>query len=321
MVDLRTIQITEIWLQCCLYRVLPCIVFRWRTGLRTIFFPKMANCAIDPTNIPFDAQSIPQPRSVAPGQSAVYRAYNAPADLLSDDGTGVRTLWENFKQGLAKNANGNMLGHRPLNRQRGTHEMYYKWQTYRQVADRVVDVASGMVYLLRKNCPDAPPVYGKQLPIGFYSVNRPEWVIADIACSRQSLVNVSLYDTLGPNAVEYVMNHSEISLVFASADKIATLLSISDKLHQLKIIVSMDALTDPLPTPPAFSGQTTTSNVLHTWAKQKNILLLDIYELERIGLEHPQAPEPPAPTDLATVNYTSGNCNDSRWGKYWVLSR
>ena len=39
------------------------------------------------------------------------------------------------------------------------------------------------------------------------------------ACNRQSAYCVPLYDTLGPDAVEFIVGHAEVTLVFASALK------------------------------------------------------------------------------------------------------
>lgn len=43
------------------------------------------------------------------------------------------------------------------------------------------------------------------------------------ACNRQNAYCVPLYDTLGPDAVEYIIGHAEITLVFASAVKMRAL--------------------------------------------------------------------------------------------------
>jgi long-subunit acyl-CoA synthetase (AMP-forming) len=44
-----------------------------------------------------------------------------------------------------------------------------------------------------------------------------EWVLVDSALHAYSMVSVPLYDTLGPEAVEYITNHAELSCVACSA--------------------------------------------------------------------------------------------------------
>jgi long-chain acyl-CoA synthetase len=44
--------------------------------------------------------------------------------------------------------------------------------------------------------------------VGIFGANSPEWMLAMQGCNRMSLVCVPIYDTLGENAVEYIINHS-----------------------------------------------------------------------------------------------------------------
>ncbi len=46
---------------------------------------------------------------------------------------------------------------------------------------------------------------GQDTYIGLYSINRAEWVIAEQACNAYSIVTVPLYDTLGLEAVKYII--------------------------------------------------------------------------------------------------------------------
>lgn len=42
--------------------------------------------------------------------------------------------------------------------------------------------------------------------MGVYSKNREEWVLTDLANIKNSVVTVAFYDTLGPQAVEFVID-------------------------------------------------------------------------------------------------------------------
>merc|ERR1712216_810855 len=54
--------------------------------------------------------------------------------------------------------------------------------------------------------------------LGFYSKNRPEWVLAEQGCYGQSVIPVPLYDTLGADAVAYVVNQTSLSTVLCSEE-------------------------------------------------------------------------------------------------------
>jgi long-chain acyl-CoA synthetase len=50
--------------------------------------------------------------------------------------------------------------------------------------------------------------------VGLYFINRPEWLVVDHACAAYSFVSVPLYDTLGPDAVKFVVNHANLQAIF-----------------------------------------------------------------------------------------------------------
>lgn len=75
--------------------------------------------------------------------------------------------------------------------------------------------------------------------LGLYSVNCKEWVLLDAAAHSYGMVSVPLYDTLGPDAVEYICNHAELSAVGCSAAVLPTLLSCLHKCPSVKLLVSV----------------------------------------------------------------------------------
>ena len=122
----------------------------------------------------------------------------------------------------------------------------------------------------------------------------------------QSLWSVSIYDTLGPDTAEYIINHGELVAVVASLNHIPTLLSIAHKVPSLKIIVSMDSLN---------AGEApghTKKAILGAWAVEKGVALYDMSDVEALGRDFPRAPNPPKPTDPITINYTSGTTGNPK---------
>lgn len=58
------------------------------------------------------------------------------------------------------------------------------------------------------------------------------------ACNRQSIYCVPLYDSLGENAVEFIINHSESSILFVAKEKLGTVIQALPKAHKgLKTLV------------------------------------------------------------------------------------
>ncbi|KAJ3216395.1 hypothetical protein HDU67_009530 [Dinochytrium kinnereticum] len=171
------------------------------------------------------------------GSSAVYRNAFTP-DALIKDLPGAKTLYEALEHGrMVAGDNATFLGHRPKilgENQWGS----YEWQTYGEVCRRRNDLGSGLRKLhVEMGGDDAE----SQWKVGIYSVNIPEWFLSEHAAHSQSLVIVALFDTFGPGNVEYVVNHSGMRVIFATFDKVASLVDqVAPNCPDLKAIISMD---------------------------------------------------------------------------------
>ncbi|KAI8374527.1 uncharacterized protein BYT42DRAFT_576678 [Radiomyces spectabilis] len=230
-------------------------------------------------------QTYELPESRRPGESAVYSSTLWP--IMDAPPTQLKTVFDMFAQGLEISKNRPCLGHRPLkaNGQRGE----YVWQTYDEVAKRITYFGSGLVQLLQQISPGGQ---ASHLPVGVWAQNRPEWTITDLACSAYGLYTVALYDTLGCDTVEYVINHAELAVVVCSAEHVIDLLKIRHKLPNLQVIISMDGLEKYYP--------------VDEWAQNVNIQLFDFSRIEMHGEANPSPYQLPEPEDLAFIMYTSG---------------
>lgn len=106
------------------------------------------------------------------------------------------------------------LGHRPYNTVAQSYGGY-TWQTYAQINQRVNAFGSGLMHL------NDVILQNPQLnrwSLGIWALGRPEWYIAEMSCNFFNLVSVALYDTLGPEAVEYIVGHAEISVIVCSGN-------------------------------------------------------------------------------------------------------
>ena len=78
------------------------------------------------------------------------------------------------------------------------------WKTWEQVNEIVNNLAAGYVKLGLM-----PEVEGEGEIwrfMGIYAKNREEWIFSDLATLRQSGTTIAFYDTLGPAAVQFVIN-------------------------------------------------------------------------------------------------------------------
>ncbi|NXV26949.1 ACSL1 ligase, partial [Rissa tridactyla] len=196
----------------------------------------------------------------------------------------VRTAYDVFQRGVQVSNNGPCLGVRKPNQP-------YEWISYKEVSDRAECVGSA---LLHRGFKPSHVQY-----IGIFSQNRPEWVIIEQGCYAFSMVVVPLYDTLGTEAITYIVNKADLSLVFCDKpDKAQLLLTNVEKgeTPMLNTIVIMESF----------------GMDLVERGKKCGVEVFSMRELEELGRAHRQKPMPPKPEDLAVICFTSGTTGNPK---------
>ncbi|KAA0725059.1 Long-chain-fatty-acid--CoA ligase 5 [Triplophysa tibetana] len=201
------------------------------------------------------------------------------AALMKDDNVmsylheDAKTLYEVFQRGLRVSGNGSCLGYRKKGQP-------YQWLKYKQVSDRAEYLGSGLIHNGLKP--------SQESFIGIFAQNRPEWIISELACYTYSMVAVPLYDTLGPEALVFIINRANISTVLCDKqDKAEILLANSEK--NLTSVLKTIILMDPFDAALTERGSKIGLNVLS---------LKDV--------------EPPKPEDLSIICFTSGTTGDPK---------
>lgn len=198
------------------------------------------------------------------------------------DGDVVRdTVFSSFKASCDLYGDLDYLGHRTFS------NGLYTFISYRETMEQVIAIADGMAEMGIPN----------RSVVGIYLQNRAEWIIAEYASYCYGHINVPLYDTLGVESASYIINQSNISVIFTSQDKLETL-SIcvhSGQCPSLKLII----VVPPLP----YEKETVISSHQFTTVQTVPFLLL-----VKTGqnVRGKRLHEPSLPDDLATICYTSG---------------
>ncbi|XP_024140618.1 long-chain-fatty-acid--CoA ligase 5 isoform X1 [Oryzias melastigma] len=205
-------------------------------------------------------------------------------NLMSYYYSDAKTLYEIFQRGLKVSGNGPCLGYRKPGRP-------YQWLKYKQVSDRAEHLGSG---LLQKGLKPNTNTF-----FGIFAQNRPEWIIGELACYTYSMVVVPLYDTLGPEALVFIIDRAEISTVLCDNQKKAeTLLQNREKGETpvLKMIIIMDSFSPELIERGAKCG----------------VEIMSLEDIETLGKKNLQKPIPPKPEDLSVICFTSGTTGDPK---------
>uniref|UniRef100_A0A3B4YSQ3 Arachidonate--CoA ligase n=1 Tax=Seriola lalandi dorsalis TaxID=1841481 RepID=A0A3B4YSQ3_SERLL len=190
---------------------------------------------------------------------------------LYDDG---RTMYEFFLRGARVSNNGPCLGSRKP-------KQPYEWMSYKEVMERTENL--GSAFLHKGHSKTTDPY------IGIFSQNRPEWTISELACYTYSLVSVPLYDTLGTEAIAYIIDKACMSTIICDVvEKVNLVLDcVQDRKHSVKTIVLME-------TPDAD--------------------LVNRGQLAGIHILSLQEMEPPQPEDMAVICFTSGTTGVTHTG-------
>lgn len=223
--------------------------------------------------------SVVLPEKLQTGKWNVYRSARAPLKLVSrfPDHPEIGTLHDNFARSVETFRDYKYLGTRI--RVDGTVGDY-KWMTFGEAGTARTEIGSGLIY---HGIP-------KGSTIGIYFINRPEWMIVDHACSAYSYISVPLYDTLGPDAVKYIVNHAVVHAIFCVPQTLNMLLSFLSEIPSARLIVVVGGIDDQMPSLPSSTG----------------VQVVTYSKLLSQGRSSLQPFHPPKPEDIATICYTSG---------------
>ncbi|ERN12662.1 long chain acyl-CoA synthetase 6, peroxisomal isoform X1 [Amborella trichopoda] len=223
--------------------------------------------------------SVVLPEKLQTGKWNVYRSARSPLKLVGrfPDHPDIGTLHDNFMHATKSFQDFKYLGSRI--RVDGTVGDY-KWMTYGEAETARTAVGSGLRHheIL------------KGARIGLYFINRPEWIIVDHACSAYSFVSVPLYDTLGPDAVNYIVNHAGVEAIFCLPQTLNILMSFLSEIPSVRLIVVVGGVDENIPSLPSTTG----------------VQIISYLKLVQQGGCNIQPFEPPKPEDVATICYTSG---------------
>ncbi|XP_039114566.1 long chain acyl-CoA synthetase 6, peroxisomal-like [Dioscorea cayenensis subsp. rotundata] len=223
--------------------------------------------------------SVVLPEKLHTGKWNVYRSALSPLKLVDayPEQPEIRTLHDNFVYAVDTFSDYKYLGTRI--RSDGTVGEY-KWMTYGEAGTSRSAIGSGLVYhgILKGAC------------VGLYFINRPEWIIVDHSCSAYSYISVPLYDTLGPDAVKYIINHATVQAIFCVPQTLSNLLSFLSQMPSVRLVVVVGGIEENMPTLPSTSG----------------VEIISYSRLHDEGHRNLQPFCPPKPDDIATICYTSG---------------
>ncbi|ERN08613.1 hypothetical protein AMTRI_Chr11g98750 [Amborella trichopoda] len=226
-----------------------------------------------------------------PGYAIRNYRFPSPVETI---GKGVSTIADLFEKSCTKYANKRLLGSRKLIARetevsedgRSFEKLHlgsYEWLSYAEAFERVCNFSSGLLQL----------GHGKQERAAIFAETQSEWLIALQGCFRRNVTVVTIYASLGEEALAHSLNETEVSTVICGHKELKKIIDISGQLDTVKRVVYIED--------GAFSADVALPGNSSSWA------VTSFLDVEKLGRENPIDAELPVSADVAVIMYTSGS--------------
>ncbi|AQK57134.1 Long chain acyl-CoA synthetase 8 [Zea mays] len=157
----------------------------------------------------------------------------------------------------------------------------YEWDTYTEAFNRACNFSSGLIKM------------GHDLDshAAIFSDTRAEWIIAAQGCFRQNLTVVTIYASLGEDALVHSLNETQVSTLICDSKQLKKIPAISYKLQSLRRIIYIE--DEPVEA--------------ETLNQVKHLTTLSFTEVEELGKTSHVDARLPSGSDTAVIMYTSGS--------------
>ncbi len=244
------------------------------------------------------------------GETRPWRhiALKPDEDIVCELYPGVDTIKKSFLRSVEKYPYEDFLGKRvvtgtkivtnPRTKKEESVKIYgeYKWKNYQEIHDASNALAMKMFHqeLFSTDEDDDR----KLRLIGIFGKNSMEWAITDIACALGDISVVTLYDTLGPDSTQYIIEQCGLKTIFITRDKIKGILDLvrDDKCQTLKNLVILDEYKEEDAKE----------------CEEAGISLTEIYTVIDQGKELKIKLPDPYRDSIYTICYTSGTTGDPK---------
>ncbi|KAH9119156.1 hypothetical protein AeMF1_008020 [Aphanomyces euteiches] len=135
-------------------------------------------------------------------------------------------------------------------------------------------------------------------PLCLYMKNRPECVIGQYASMYLGGFPVALYDTLGVDSTQFILNQTQASTVLCTTAEFDNVVAVKKEAPTFKFVVLADVET---PSKAAIAA-----------AEAVGLKVTTMTQIEAIGAPHPRIPVTPLPSDMYCLIYTSGTTGNPK---------
>ena len=229
------------------------------------------------------------------GETAILRhPLYANRELSHKMAYGCETVLDSFEINFKRNRQKcNFIGYRKKI-QKNELEKKYTWINYETADELLTNFSKGLNVL--NLCPVIEiEKEGPYRFLGIYSRNKKEWLLSYLGAIKDSITIVTVYETLGLLAIEYILEQTQLITVVLETKALQTVLKLKkeNKIHKLKNLIVIEKEDD------------------EETCKELEQLGLNIYSWEEIVELGKTKGEKiilkrPTKDNICTINYTSG---------------
>ncbi|ESO08665.1 hypothetical protein HELRODRAFT_110176 [Helobdella robusta] len=232
--------------------------------------------------------------------SSPYRAVEAIDGLYTSPIPNCNTINDLFDYGVKKFTDSPTFGMRELLNEEDEVQpngkvfkkaVYgdYKWMTYKELGGRVENLSYGLAQL------DSSSM------VCIYAETSAGWLTSAFACFKCNIPVITLYATLGEEAIKHGLNETDVNIIITTAEGVTKFSKILNHLPKLKYIIYFDGF---------FSLSLKKQN--YDSFKNSSVKVLPLSKVEEIGAAATNKSAflkrvAPKASDLAVIMYTSGS--------------
>ncbi|KAK9167577.1 hypothetical protein Scep_002768 [Stephania cephalantha] len=226
-----------------------------------------------------------------PGYAIRNYRYTSPVETAWE---GISTLAELFEQACNWHKDRPSLGTRKLISKemevtkdgRSFEKLHlgnYEWFSYGEIFEAVCSFSSGLVQLGHDG--------GERVAI--FADTQAEWFIAMQGCFRRNITIVTIYSSLGEEALCHSLNETEVTTVICGCKELKKLIERSGQLDTVKRVI--------------YIGEDEIHSDVSLAERSTSWTVSSFAEVKRVGRENPVDADLPVSADIAVIMYTSGS--------------
>lgn len=173
----------------------------------------------------------------------------------------------------------------------------YHFYSFTKLTERITGIASGFLNYLKLRPRDDRVL--------IFAETRMEWMLTAQACFRTSIPLVTLYATLGDDALVHGVDESEVHVIMTSDELLSKVVNLLPRMPRIRHVIYM---RDPTRISEPAEGD----DFAVPKSIPQGVEVISLNELEARGLEYEDREETvkkakPVRDDLAVIMYTSGS--------------